>query len=76
MRSMYFWGLLTGFGLGCLYFITATLVRSPKYGVESTRFGVVDTYQGCDVVAWRNQTSYNHQEFFLDCRKEGKNAGI
>jgi hypothetical protein len=68
MKGMYGWGLVTGFGLGCLYFLSTALIQSPQEGVEPPRFGVVDTYKGCDVVAWRNQTSYNHQEFFLDCR--------
>lgn len=69
MRGMYYWGLLTGFALGLFYCIGSALIESPQEGVESPRFGVVDTYKGCDVVAWRNETSYNHQEFFLDCRK-------
>ena len=60
MRGAYGWGLVTGFGLGCLYFISATLIESPQKGVEPPRFGVVDTYKGCDVVAWRNERSYNH----------------
>lgn len=69
MKRMYFWGLITGFGLGCLYFLSSTLLQSPQEGVSPPRFGVVDTYEGCDVVKWNGNNEYDYQ-FFLDCRKD------
>jgi len=67
MRNIYTWGLVTGFGLGCLYFLVPILIQSPQEGVESPRFEVVDNYKGCDVVRW-GPSGYAEYKFFLDCR--------
>jgi len=67
MRGLYGWGLLTGFGLGCLYFLSTTLLQSPQNGVKTPRFEVVDNYKGCDVVRWE-PSGYAEYKFFLDCR--------
>ena len=71
MKGVYRWGLITGFGLGCLYFMVPVIWESftgpPRSGVEPPRFEVVDNYRGCDVVRWE-PSGFREYKFFLDCR--------
>jgi hypothetical protein len=70
--SQYTLGLVTGFCLGCLYFMLpafidgfrAEPVEPPK---PKSNFTVVETYKGCDVVRW-SQSNFAEYKYFLHCK--------
>lgn len=71
MKNYYGAGLLTGFALGILFSIAPIVLeelKPPQKGVETPRFKVVDTYEGCDVVRWE-PSGYAEYKFFLYCGK-------
>ena len=71
MKPIYGIGLLTGFCLGCLYFMLPTLIEGFRTPAEppkpKSNFEVVDTYKGCDVVEY-NPINAARYYYFLDCR--------
>lgn len=70
IRNIYTLGLVTGFCLGCLYFMVPTIIKSfqedpvepkPKPSIE-----VVDTYNGCDILRYAPPLGAKYQ-YFMDC---------
>lgn len=73
MKTNYWIGIITGFGLGCLYFLIPTFVSGfktqPAEAIpESSRFKVVDNYKGCDVIQWSDNQMATYK-YFLHCPK-------
>ena len=73
IRNIYTLGLVTGFCLGCLYFMLPTIIdgfRKPaEPKPEPQRFEVVDTYKGCVIVKWNGEDKYAEYKFFMRCDK-------
>lgn len=65
-------GLVTGFCLGCLYFMLPTIIdgfRTPAGPKpEPQRFEVVANYQGCDIIRWENSMLAEYK-YFMKCPK-------
>jgi hypothetical protein len=66
-------GLLTGFCLASLYFMAPAILDSFKQPEEppvasKSKFEVVDTYMGCDIIKRENKSVFESQ-YFMDCRK-------
>ena len=72
MKHQYTLGLITGFCLGCLYFMVPTLIEgfnSPNQTiVEKSKFEVVDNYNGCDVIRWSANGRLAEYKYFLVCK--------
>ena len=64
-------GLVTGFCLGCLYFMVPTIIdgfRQPAEAKPKPDIEVVDTYNGCDIIRW-TQSNFAEYKYFLHCDK-------
>ena len=71
-------GLVTGFCLAALYFMTPAILDSFKQPEEPQpvaepvekhgTFTVVSEYQGCDLVQWQ-YTMLSEYKYFLHCSK-------
>jgi len=66
-------GLVTGFCLGCLYFMIPPFIDSfrakPVEAVPTSNFTVIEKYKGCDVVRYTPDQSARYT-YFLDCKNE------
>lgn len=74
MKSNYWIGILTGFGLGCLFLLIPTFVSgfrnpAPVEAAPKSRFEVVDNYKGCDLLRWTNN-QLSEYKYVLYCGKE------
>jgi len=73
VRNVYTLGLVTGFCLGCLYFMVPTIIDGFRKPAEKPKqvtpsIEVVDTYNGCDILRYAPPLGAKYQ-YFMDCSK-------
>jgi hypothetical protein len=74
IRTVMFGAIIGMSSLASVYFLFEVILKptAPNASASKNNFEVVDTYKGCDVIRW-SENSIAEYKYFLNCHDTDRN---